>query len=141
MFKNLVGKGHAEFATGRQQDAREYLDHLMEVMSRAERAAAGSGGGASAAASVPALFKFQMEERIQCGESNMVRHALHLALAAAMQHVVLRSLSTMDGTSAPQHEKRDEQVSGNGLCGIEKRARQPFFRVHLLSNKARGFHF
>ena len=79
MFKNLVGKGHAEFATGRQQDAREYLDHLMDVMSRAERAAAGGGGGggAAAGASVPALFKFQTEERIQCGESGMVRHAPH----------------------------------------------------------------
>ena len=38
MFKQLVGKGHAEFATGRQQDAVEYFQHLLEVMTRAERA-------------------------------------------------------------------------------------------------------
>ena len=28
-FKYLVGKGHSEFSTNRQQDACEYLQHLL----------------------------------------------------------------------------------------------------------------
>jgi ubiquitin carboxyl-terminal hydrolase 5/13 len=31
MFKFLVGKGHPEFSTGNQQDAYEYLQHLLKV--------------------------------------------------------------------------------------------------------------
>jgi len=32
MFKMLVGKGHPEFSTERQQDATEYLRHLFSFM-------------------------------------------------------------------------------------------------------------
>ncbi len=32
MFKHLVGHGHAEFSSGRQQDAAEYMQHLLEVI-------------------------------------------------------------------------------------------------------------
>lgn len=31
MFKHLVGQGHVEFSSGRQQDAAEYMQHLLEV--------------------------------------------------------------------------------------------------------------
>ncbi|CAN0478790.1 unnamed protein product, partial [Discosporangium mesarthrocarpum] len=31
MFKHLVGLGHPEFSSGRQQDASEYMQHLLEV--------------------------------------------------------------------------------------------------------------
>jgi hypothetical protein len=30
-FKNLAGRGHAEFSSARQQDAAEYFQHLLEV--------------------------------------------------------------------------------------------------------------
>lgn len=32
MFKHLVGHGHSEFSSGRQQDAAEYMQHLLEVI-------------------------------------------------------------------------------------------------------------
>lgn len=31
MFKHLIGQGHTEFSSGRQQDAAEYMQHLLEV--------------------------------------------------------------------------------------------------------------
>jgi uncharacterized UBP type Zn finger protein len=31
MFKSLIGKGHPEFSTKRQQDAMEFLLHLINV--------------------------------------------------------------------------------------------------------------
>jgi len=37
MLKFLVGKGHAEFSTGNQQDAEEYLKHLLAKLDRAQR--------------------------------------------------------------------------------------------------------
>lgn len=33
MLKHLVGQGHADFSSGRQQDAAEYMQHLLEVSS------------------------------------------------------------------------------------------------------------
>lgn len=36
MFKSLIGKGHPEFSTNRQQDAQEFFLHfinMVEVMS------------------------------------------------------------------------------------------------------------
>ena len=40
-FKSCVGRGHPEFASGRQQDAAEYFTHLLELV----RGLIGWGGG------------------------------------------------------------------------------------------------
>ena len=32
MFKSLVGRGHPEFSTNKQQDAQEYLLHLVNII-------------------------------------------------------------------------------------------------------------
>ena len=32
MFKNLIGRGHAEFSSKRQQDAQEFLLHLINTI-------------------------------------------------------------------------------------------------------------
>ena len=42
MFKSLVGKGHKEFQTGQQQDAREYFSHLLSFMQKGEKPIHGS---------------------------------------------------------------------------------------------------
>ena len=68
MFKNLIGKGHADFSSGRQQDAAEYFRHLLDTLLRSERV--GMGG----AYSTEDLFAFQLEERLQCVESGHVRY-------------------------------------------------------------------
>ena len=36
MFKAVVGHGHPEFATNRQQDAQEFLLHLLNMIDRNE---------------------------------------------------------------------------------------------------------
>ena len=33
MFRALVGRGHAEFSTARQQDAMEYIEHVLKMVS------------------------------------------------------------------------------------------------------------
>ncbi|KAJ3063342.1 hypothetical protein HDU98_000834 [Podochytrium sp. JEL0797] len=59
MFKTLVAKGHAEFASMRQQDAQEYLSHVLKMVEMKERA-----GGRDPSK----VFKFSMEQRLQCVE-------------------------------------------------------------------------
>jgi len=83
MFKNLVGKGHSEFASARQQDAVEYFQHLLETMTRAERQAKDRLAGVfvdpaaeAAAGPTAAQFEFEVEERIACVESGAVRYVV-----------------------------------------------------------------
>jgi ubiquitin carboxyl-terminal hydrolase 5/13 len=77
MFKSLVGRGHAEFSSSRQQDVVEYLAHLLERLDAAERAASPSASAAPVAVPVPlpsALFRFRVETRLQDAASGMVRY-------------------------------------------------------------------
>ncbi|ACO65323.1 predicted protein [Micromonas commoda] len=74
MFKAIVGKGHPEFSTGRQQDAVEYFQHLLEVMTRAERAETGRVGAIDGLKFTASQFEFEVEERVECVESGKVRY-------------------------------------------------------------------
>ncbi|KAL3674491.1 hypothetical protein V7S43_000439 [Phytophthora oleae] len=80
-FRGLVGKGHPDFSTGQQQDAVEYLQYLLDFMTRAERVGASRLGpllpGDDATSSelpTASLFKFKLEDRVQCMASNKVKY-------------------------------------------------------------------
>lgn len=66
MFRKLVGKGHLEFQTNRQQDAMEYLIHLLNTLGKQE-----NNFGLSETSE---LFKFTQESRyFPAGEQNKVK--------------------------------------------------------------------
>ncbi|XP_030226340.1 ubiquitin carboxyl-terminal hydrolase 5 isoform X1 [Gadus morhua] len=64
MFKALIGRGHAEFSTNRQQDAQEFLLHFINMVERNCR----SGANPSEA------FRFLVEERIVCQQSHKAKY-------------------------------------------------------------------
>lgn len=66
MFKHLIGRGHAEFSTMRQQDAFEFLQHLFQIITRSHH-----GDGEK---DPTAQFRFVMEQRLQCQECKKVRY-------------------------------------------------------------------
>ena len=37
MFKNLIGKGHVEFSSPKQQDAQEYFNYLLDKIVKGEK--------------------------------------------------------------------------------------------------------
>jgi ubiquitin carboxyl-terminal hydrolase 5/13 len=65
MFKHLVGRGHAEFSTMRQQDAFEFLQHVFKLISRDQH---GSNQDPTR------VFQFAMEQRLQCINCKKVRY-------------------------------------------------------------------
>lgn len=69
MFKALIGKGHPEFATMKQQDAEEFLTHLFKVI-RTDAKKQGIEETQTPAES----FRFGMEQRLQCTTCNKVRY-------------------------------------------------------------------
>lgn len=65
MFRTLIGRGHAEFATKQQQDAQEFFLHLINLLER----------NTPRAEPNPALaFRFQVEDRFECGDSGQVKY-------------------------------------------------------------------
>lgn len=66
MLKHLIGRGHEEFSTMRQQDAFELLLHLLKLITRSPH---------SAPEEDPVkTFRFVMEQRLQCISCNRVRY-------------------------------------------------------------------
>lgn len=65
MLKHLIGRGHAEFSTMRQQDAFELLQHLFKQIEQAQRVGDGKDPVDS--------FRFVMEQRLQCLGCRKVR--------------------------------------------------------------------
>lgn len=77
MFKHLVGKGHVEFSSGRQQDVSEYFLYLLEQLAQSERinlTRYSIGMEGEAVRYTPSIFDFYTEQRFQCEETNQVRY-------------------------------------------------------------------
>jgi ubiquitin carboxyl-terminal hydrolase 5/13 len=67
MLKHLIGRGHEEFSTMRQQDAFEFYQHLFKLISRSQH---------PANASDPTLpFRFTLEQRLQCLGCHKVKYS------------------------------------------------------------------
>lgn len=67
MLKHLIGRGHPEFSTMRQQDAFELLQHLIKLITRSKHPA--ELGDPTTA------MRFQMEQRLQCLSCKKVRYS------------------------------------------------------------------
>ncbi|KAI9805269.1 MAG: hypothetical protein M1833_005722 [Piccolia ochrophora] len=66
MLKHLVGRGHEEFSTMRQQDAFEFLLHLFKLISRSHHPLP--------LQNPVEAFRFVLEQRLQCLSCKKVRY-------------------------------------------------------------------
>ncbi|OAA44123.1 ubiquitin carboxyl-terminal hydrolase 14 [Metarhizium rileyi] len=69
MLKHLIGRGHEEFSTMRQQDAFELLQHLFKLISRSKHP--------SNLQDPTASFRFVLEQRLQCLSCDKVRYSIN----------------------------------------------------------------
>lgn len=67
MLKHLIGRGHEEFSTMRQQDALEFLQHLFKLISRSQHP------GDLKDPTQP--FRFVLEQRLQCLGCKKVKYS------------------------------------------------------------------
>ena len=66
MLKHLIGRGHEEFSTMRQQDAFELLQHLIKLITRSKHPAN--------LADPTQPFRFVLEQKLQCLSCKKVRY-------------------------------------------------------------------
>ncbi|OAJ40587.1 hypothetical protein BDEG_24304 [Batrachochytrium dendrobatidis JEL423] len=98
MFKTLIGHGHHEFSTMRQQDAQEFLQYLLTTVEQKERS---SGNDPSQA------FRFKLEQRLQCLECTGVRYKTDPA-SSIMLSVPARVCGEEDGKKQYESVSLDE---------------------------------
>lgn len=67
MLKHLIGRGHEEFSTMRQQDCLEFLQHLFKLITRSQHT--------EGKKDPTTPFRFVLEQRLQCLGCQKVRYS------------------------------------------------------------------
>lgn len=119
MFKTLIGKGHEEFSTMRQQDADEFLKHLVSVLQRdSKRLETESTSGQASTSAAPTndptkVFSFGLQQRLQCTECKKVRYTVESQEAGLSLPVPLRvqSKKATENGEAPELTAKEKGKS------------------------------
>lgn len=122
MFKALIGKGHEEFSTMRQQDADEFLKHLVQHVQTESRRLQSSDsstvtGGADGAAPTydpTKVFAFGLQQRLQCNECKRVRYTVEAQDAGLSLPAPLRVKPKTD-TIVPGDDAAATALKGKAL--------------------------
>jgi ubiquitin carboxyl-terminal hydrolase 5/13 len=101
MLKSIIGKGHAEFSTSRQQDALEYFQHLLTLIERDERKT-------NPSSDVSKILQFDVEERIECSESHAVKYT-HMLNNVLSLPIPVEQASNLAEVKAYQERKKKEE--------------------------------
>lgn len=96
MLKHLIGRGHQEFSTMRQQDAFELLQHLFKLITRSRH------DGPLKDPTTP--FRFVLEQRLQCLGCHKVKYSTNEQDAIFID-VPLEKLSRPEGESGDAGDK------------------------------------
>jgi ubiquitin carboxyl-terminal hydrolase 5/13 len=109
MFKTLIGTGHPEFSSTRQQDALEFFQHLLDHV---ERSNAGN----------PQLdpsrcFKFCVEERILC-PSGKVSYNKRIDNVLSL-NIPLHATINKDEVAAFEKKKAEKESAGENFNNEE----------------------
>lgn len=99
MLKHLIGRGHEEFSTMRQQDAFELLLHLLKLITRSPHPAPFQDP--------VEIFRFVMEQRLQCMTCQKVRYRTDEQDNISIPVPIRRKLHVVNGDPG-QEKQKDE---------------------------------
>ncbi|KZC06438.1 PREDICTED: ubiquitin carboxyl-terminal hydrolase 5 [Dufourea novaeangliae] len=104
MFKTLVGRGHPGFSSNRQQDAQEFILHLINVIDRHSRHQTNPSD----------CFKFKVEERYQCSHSKKVKYTYRPEYLLPLP-ISLESAINKKQVAAYEALKKETEAKGQKL--------------------------
>lgn len=110
MFKSLIGSGHPEFSSSRQQDALEYFQHILDQIERCHTSNAQQDPSRS--------FKFFVEERIMCSSSGKVKYNKRTDNVLSL-NIPLQSSVNKDEVSAFMKKKGEREAAGEKIANEE----------------------
>lgn len=108
MFKALVGKGHAEFSTMRQQDSEEFLEHLLKSLQQDAKKKDERDEDQPTR-----IFKFGMQQRLQCLECRKVRYRVDSqdSVSIAVPAQEKPSTAMVEGDATPKKEYEPVEIT------------------------------
>ncbi|ENN80834.1 hypothetical protein HUJ04_003774 [Dendroctonus ponderosae] len=101
MFKTLIGKGHPEFSTKKQQDVQEFLLHILTLLERYNKDKVNPGE----------CFKFEVEERFQCGQSKKVKYLTRSEVCLGL-NIPMEAAVNKEEVAAYEARKQELEVQG-----------------------------
>lgn len=107
MFKSLIGRGHPEFSSKRQQDAQEFLLHLINSLDRNFRIQGNLCNPTKALA-------FQVEDRIECTSSSKVNYTTRTEYVLPLPIPMDKVLNSAE-LAACEEKKKQLQSEGKQL--------------------------
>lgn len=119
MFKNVVGKDHADFRTGQQQDAAQYFQYLLEKLDRAELGAGDrlkNKDGVGTVLVSSHLFSFKIESRLVCEADKMIKYK-EGPIDTILSLRIPMSESSLSGGDMPEVKR---QKSDDVVCDDDK---------------------
>jgi len=119
MLKRLVGAGHEEFQTNRQQDAVEYFRHFIDFMNRKERVNQLIDKNING---LKTLFKFKIEEKLKCQQSQKVKYskAEDVILRVDVDLNLATNLKEVEEAKKNENNKDDEKDKILPIIPLEK---------------------
>ncbi|KAF9473531.1 ubiquitinyl hydrolase [Pholiota conissans] len=111
-FKALVGKGHEEFATMRQQDAEEFFTHLLTTLRRD-----GQKFKDRAQHDPTTVFSYGTEQRLQCTSCKKVSYKTDTADVVSVAVPATEKGKDADGKTIYEDVKLTDCI--NDLVGSE----------------------
>jgi ubiquitin carboxyl-terminal hydrolase 5/13 len=114
-FKALIGKGHEEFSTMRQQDSEEFLQHLVtRLRQEAKRQ------GRNEELEATNIMKFGMEQRLECSQCRRVGYKVDSVDLASLPVSVTEKGVSEDGKKLYCEVELEQCI--RALCAVEELA-------------------
>ncbi|MCO5567197.1 hypothetical protein L7F22_020885 [Adiantum nelumboides] len=110
MFKSLIGMGHPEFRSSRQQDALEYFQHVLDQVERCHTS--------NAQQDPSRCFKFNVEERIACSSSGKVKYNKRADNVLSL-NIPLQAAVNKDEVSNFLKKKAEKEAAGEKVLDKE----------------------
>ncbi|KAK0945171.1 ubiquitin C-terminal hydrolase Ubp14 [Friedmanniomyces endolithicus] len=106
MLKHLVGRGHAEFSTMRQQDSFELLLHLLKLITRSQ---AGARGQYQNITDPVDSMRFVIRQKLQCLNCRRVKYRQdemeNLSVAVPIRRLPKSSTTTTDDKAEKEKDE------------------------------------
>ncbi|KAL4221190.1 Ubiquitin carboxyl-terminal hydrolase 5 [Mactra antiquata] len=100
MFKTLIGKGHPEFSTKRQQDAQEFFLHLLSMLEKNSRGKLNPSD----------CLKFKIEDRVECSVSKKVKYTERSDFILGLP-ILMDMVTNKDAVNAWEVKKKELEAS------------------------------